>query len=468
MDKNKSTKKEGRFKEVKRKMRRLTLAEKKQVKEEKQQQQQKDKKEKNKSKISQRVKININIPSSKQGYPYAGFPQQFDNKENVNILKSISEQLKKQSEIKPVTEMFNIPVKSSASIEPQRQPFETQNKTFEDIDYPKIKSSKTIDAPKLNLTELMDQIQKKARQRTDDAIKNMEETIQQNKPVEKIRSKLKGELLSGVAEKNEREMMERNDVRGGLKKPPIPPTASGIAIPIIDKPKDTSNLGLLEKVKKEINPEEFEKELETITKEFETLYRPNKEDYVKIDEAQQKIEDELQGFSEKVTQTNPLIPPKDTTSESIQEQVEKKKRGAPKLTEEEKKQREKQREYENELLERKKMNDKEIKEQQKAEQARELKERLAREREMEKQQKAEQIAREKEAEKQNKKQKELSNAFNVLLDNSRPELRDKLSESFQYGYLSKDDIIKKLKELRDETTKKKIFTDKEIKAFFKK
>jgi hypothetical protein len=309
----------------------------------------------------------------------------------------------------------------------------------------------------------MDQIQKKARQRTDDAIKNMEETIQQNKPEEKIRSKLKGELLSGVAEKNEREMMGRNDDR----------------IPIIDKPKDTSNLGLLEKVKKEINPEEFEKELETITKEFETLYRPNQEDYIKIDEAQQKIEDELQGFSEKVTQTNPLIPPKDTTSESIQEQVEKKKRGAPKLTEEEKKQREKQREYENELLERKKMNEKEIKDQQKAEQAKELKERIAREREMEKQQKAEQIAREKEAEKQqiarekeaekqNKKQKELSNAFNVLLDNSRPELRDKLSESFQYGYLSKDDIKKKLKELRDEKTKKKIFTDKEINAFFKK
>ena len=88
-------------------------------------------------------------------------------------------------------------------------------------------------------------------------------------------------------------------------------------IPIIDKPKDTSNLSLLEKVK------ERGKE----------SYEPKPEDYIEIDRGQQQIEDELQGFSPKVT--TPLTPPLDTTEESLLEKV-KRGSGSSKLTEEEK------------------------------------------------------------------------------------------------------------------------------------
>jgi hypothetical protein len=95
-------------------------------------------------------------------------------------------------------------------------------------------------------------------------------------------------------------------------------------------------LSLLEKIKegsKESyyvpSQNEFSKDFNEVIREFENLYEPKPEDYIEIDKGQQEIEDELQGFSPKVT--NPLTPPPDESGESLLEKV---KRGRKPDTEE--------------------------------------------------------------------------------------------------------------------------------------
>jgi len=385
---------QSRYKEIRSKMKKLSVAEKRQIKEEKQQQQQKEKREKQKNKISQRVKININIPSQKTSTPAMNLNS---NKEQINLLTSINEQLKKKSQPE-INEMFKIPSKESSTIETQTpienfnipKPKSKESSTIEtqtpienfNIPKPKVKfdltpkeiitqrdsapiaevESKTpkiiqpppegflgdilskikerqdrkdigeefktpiLEIPKKEKTlSIADQAKQKVKERQEKGInlEKIEEFTEKNKAPPKIETyPLKEELLKNVSQKNEkkeREMMGKED------------------IPIVNKPKDKSNLSLIEQVKprEEITKETFEKELDEVTREFEDLSRPKQEDYIEIDKAQQVIEDELQGFSPKID-TNPLTPPKDTTSESIQEQIEKR-RGRPKLTEEEKK-----------------------------------------------------------------------------------------------------------------------------------
>ena len=136
MDKN--TKPKTTLKEIRRKMKKMTLAEKKQIKEDKKEEKQKEKASKQKQKITQRVKININIPSQKTSTPQIQNPLSSSNRDQINLLTSINEQLKKKDEPKKATENFNIPVKQQSSnaetqtptapneIETQTEPTQTQ------------------------------------------------------------------------------------------------------------------------------------------------------------------------------------------------------------------------------------------------------------------------------------------------------------------------------------------------------
>ena len=113
-------KQKSNYREIKKKMKKLTLAEKKQTKE-------KEKKEKElrkekQQKITQRVKVNINIPRSAGGSQSSGFsnfpfPFPNDNTEQTTLLKSINEQLKQKNEPKTSNELFSIP--NNVVINPQ-------------------------------------------------------------------------------------------------------------------------------------------------------------------------------------------------------------------------------------------------------------------------------------------------------------------------------------------------------------
>jgi len=95
------------LKEVRKRMKKLTLAEKKQII--KKEAKEKEKKEASKQKITQRVKVNVNVPSSYNQPPSGNFPNSFYNREHTTLLKSINEQLKQKNEPVPISQMFNIP-----------------------------------------------------------------------------------------------------------------------------------------------------------------------------------------------------------------------------------------------------------------------------------------------------------------------------------------------------------------------
>jgi hypothetical protein len=108
------------YKEVKRKMKKLTLTQKNRIKEDKKEQKAKEKAEK--QRVSQRVKININIPSSvnKSGQPVFN-PLNQSSRDlgtgvaQISLLNSINEQLKNKNKPSSINDMFKIPVKQSAT-----------------------------------------------------------------------------------------------------------------------------------------------------------------------------------------------------------------------------------------------------------------------------------------------------------------------------------------------------------------
>ena len=113
---DKTPKPKTTLKEIRRKMKKMTLAEKKQVKEEKEQQKQKEKESKQKQKITQRVKININIPSQKTSSPQIQNPFSSSNIDQINLLTSINEQLKRKDEPKKAAENFNLPIRQQKQV----------------------------------------------------------------------------------------------------------------------------------------------------------------------------------------------------------------------------------------------------------------------------------------------------------------------------------------------------------------
>lgn len=352
---DKTPKPKTTLKEIRRKMKKMTLAEKKQVKEEKQQQKQKEKESKQKQKITQRVKININIPSQKTSSPQIQNPFSSSNIDQINLLKAISEQLKKKDEPKKTAENFNIPVKqqSTQTFTPSQE-IETQAEPPSNFNIPelikpfrmKVKAPSSSDSlsnngsffPNLhsdsslassNEENILDRIQKSVNEKVkSENIKKKDEALSVKK-LDKLNQKqqdlINEEIKKMSKSKTNKDMQELAVAikKNKLKDELINQVKS---IPLVDKPKDSSNLSLLKKVKegsKESyyapSQEEFSKDLDEVSREFERLYKVNSDDYIEIDKGQQEIEDELQGFNPKVT--NPLTPPQDTTEESLLQKV---------------------------------------------------------------------------------------------------------------------------------------------------
>jgi hypothetical protein len=115
------------YKEVKRKMKKLTLTQKNRIKEDKKEQRTKEKAEK--QRISQRVKININIPTSKaQSNPIIN-PLNQSSREQISLLNSINEQLKNKNKPTSINDMFKIPPKRTIETQtesPVNRVIETQ------------------------------------------------------------------------------------------------------------------------------------------------------------------------------------------------------------------------------------------------------------------------------------------------------------------------------------------------------
>lgn len=341
--------------EIKKKMRRLTLSKNKEKSFIKEAPSIKEKTKKNKdSKITQRVKVNINIPHSLTQQPSSYLPSQYGNREQTTLLKSINEQLKQKNEPSSVSQTFNIPIKKQ--VETQTEPkkpkqtyeYSTQteipegnrqiNSNFSDSlsdygtynmpnsfsDFRNQHSDSSLGSfSSINENNLMEEIQKKVNEKVkSENIKKKDEALSINK-LEKLKQKQQTLINEEKIDEDMKQLgdaFKRDELISLIKK-----------IPIIDKPKDTSNLSLLEKVKEGGN---------------ESYNMPRQEDYIEIDRGQQQIEDELQGFSPKVT--NPLTPPLDTAEESLLEKV-KRGIGRPKLTEEERIQRDEQKKNKKEI-----------------------------------------------------------------------------------------------------------------------
>ena len=194
-------KQKSNYREIKKKMKKLTLAEKKQTKE-------KEKKEKElrkekQQKITQRVKVNINIPRSAGGSQSSGFsnfpfPFPKDNTEQTTLLKSINEQLKQKNEPKTSNELFSIP--NNVVINPQ------------DL------TNRNVISPQ--------------RMRN---IPNIPNVI--NKPIDTSNLSLDEVVKKKLKEYNEGLAKEKEEIR----------------IPLVNIPEDTSNLGLMERIKEKPN-----------------------------------------------------------------------------------------------------------------------------------------------------------------------------------------------------------------------
>lgn len=193
-------KQKSNYREIKKKMKKLTLAEKKQTKE-------KEKKEKElrkekQQKITQRVKVNINIPRSAGGSQSSGFsnfpfPFPNDNTEQTTLLKSINEQLKQKNEPKTSNELFSIP--NNVVINPQ------------DL------TNRNVISPQ--------------RMRNIPNIPNIPNVI--NKPIDTSNLSLDEVVKKKLKEYNEGLAKEKEEIR----------------IPLVNIPEDTSNLGLMERIK---------------------------------------------------------------------------------------------------------------------------------------------------------------------------------------------------------------------------
>jgi hypothetical protein len=371
MDKNPKPK--TTLKEIRRKMKKMTLAERNKVKEDKKEEKQKEKASKQKQKITQRVKININIPSQKTSSPQIQNPFSSSNRDQINLLTSINEQLKRKDEPKKAAENFNIPAnQQSTQTEPTAPIFDIPKiiKPFrmkvaeqsDDGSYTPSSSNSLTDYGSFNTPnslsffpnqysdsslassnennsayrEQMEKIQKKVNEQVkNENIKKKDEALS-NKKLDKLNQKQQ-DLINEEIKKISKKKKTNEDMKelaDAIKKDELINQVKNI--PVIDKPKDTNNLSLLEKIKegsKESyyvpSQNEFSKDFNEVIREFENLYEPKPEDYIEIDKGQQEIEDELQGFSPKVT--NPLTPPPDESGESLLEKV---KRGRKPDTEE--------------------------------------------------------------------------------------------------------------------------------------
>ena len=219
-------KQKSNYREIKKKMKKLTLAEKKQIKEKetKEKEQRKEKQQK----ITQRVKVNINIPRSAMGSQSGGFSNfPYPNMEQTSLLKSINEQLKQKNEPKTSNDLFSIPnnvvnppdLTNRNVISPQRM-----------RNIPNV-INKPNDTSNISLDEV---VKKKLKNYNDrlEMEKEYNESLAMGKEEEDMRDK-----IQKVKEYNEGLAMGEEEKR----------------TPLINLPEDTSNLGLMERIKEKPN-----------------------------------------------------------------------------------------------------------------------------------------------------------------------------------------------------------------------
>ena len=232
-------KQKSNYREIKKKMKKLTLAEKKQIKEKEKEKEKEQRKEKQ-QKITQRVKVNINIPRSiggSQSSGFSNFPFPKDNTEQTTLLKSINEQLKQKNEPKSSNELFSIP----SSVMTNQEDLTNVN----------------VSSPQ--------------------RMRNIPNVI--NKP--RDTSNL---TLDEVVKK------KLNDYNEGLRIEKEP---------LINLPEDTSNLGMMERInkKEEIKPDE---EGKSVYEEGKSVYEETERNF-KIKKKQQQEEEEQKRLKDEET-----------------------------------------------------------------------------------------------------------------------------------------------------------------------
>jgi len=247
-------KQKSNYREIKKKMKKLTLAEKKQIKEkEKEKEQRKEKQQK----ITQKVKVNINIPRSiggSQSSGFSNFPFPFpkDNTEQTSLLKSINEQLKQKNEPKSSNELFSIPSSVMTNspdltnrnvISPQR----VRNIPNVRFDIPEVRFDipNVINKPKDTSNFSLDEVVK-------NKVKEYNENLAMGKEEKEYNEKLAmGKEEKDMRDKNQKVKEYNEKLAMGKEEK---------RIPIVDVPEDTSNLGMMERINKkeeeEIKPVE--------------------------------------------------------------------------------------------------------------------------------------------------------------------------------------------------------------------
>jgi len=498
----KKSKSKTTLKEIKRKMKKMTLAEKKQVKEDIKQEKLKEKESKQKQKITQRVKININIPTQKAVSPQIQNPFSSSNRDQINLLTSINEQLKKKDEPKKITENFNIPVTGVATqTEPKKTATSLATQTAENFNNSATtQTAENLPKTAFNIPELIKPFRLKVVEPSDESTyntpnslsffpnqhsdsslassneENILDKIQKsvNEKVKNENIRKKDEALSikkldklnetkGIFDETQQILENEKKIDEDMKKLGDAFNKSKLKDilinkvkeevssknPIIDKPKDTSNLSLLEKVNEGSKEsyfvptqEEFDKDLNEVSKEFQKIYTEGtNEGYTEIDRGPQIIEDELQGFSPKVT--NPLTPPPETSEESLLEKV-KRGGGRTRMTDEERSQKEAERRQKAE----------ELKNQTKLDNIQKALE-IEAKRELERVQKDIEKINKKETNKQLISDK----AFNVLLSETPEAEKGSIRRQYEVDDLSDAKIKKILKQRYG-------YTDEEVKRIF--
>ena len=480
------------YKEIKRKMKKLTLTQKNRIKEDKKEQKAKDKAEK--QRVSQRVKININIPSSvnKSGQPIFN-PLNQSSREQISLLNSINEQLKNKNKPASINDMFKIPTRTiDTQTEPTQQYSQGSQTRVKQREQSTQHQGTGVAEPQMNrvIETQTEGDDEDFSQGMADINKQLQERLAQTRLPEQFSPKVETPIPI-------------------IKEP---------TIPIISKPEESSNENIIEKVTRKGRPKMTDEEKKQRAEQRKEERAREQEVERQIDEAEARlVEEEKQrqketgmqrrareksqveeqfqidlkeaekGLTEEMAlrkkmneeeientpammrkiKLNELL----TNQQSLRQQVEDERLRLKALKEQNEKDREiKRKNYEEYLVLEKQ---KELKEKVEKDirkrgepKGENVKEKV---KEIEARRKANEADNRKAEQKKEQEQKEkrgLDNAFNMLIQFSNPIEERRLTEAYNGGFLKKEDIRNKLKELKNSSTNKKIFTAKEIDEMF--
>jgi hypothetical protein len=270
------------FKEVRKKMKKITLAEKKQTKETKEKET-KEQKEANKQRITQRVKVSINVPRSYSQQPSGGvksvFPYSFANTEQTTLLKSINEQLKQKNEpISTALQTFNIPIKSQTTRETQtQQPIREEQQPIREEQQPIREEQQPIREEQQPIRE-----EPELKDNPDNPDELLQESLKQTRL--ELERNLKQQLPPQFTKK--------------IELPPIPIITPNPAeqIPIVSKPAEQSAMTLIQQLKqkqeklKEKEPQTAET-IQVMEEEVQQQKKNPKYKRLTEEEKKQKVEE---------------------------------------------------------------------------------------------------------------------------------------------------------------------------------